>query len=69
MSVCMSRLPPPSLLNMSTGVTPLSLMMQQNNLALMRSVTCTVQHLLAVYCVSVSVGHAMGLAQQPVCHV
>jgi len=37
-SVCVCRCPPPSLLNMPTGVMPLSLMMQQNNLALMRSV-------------------------------
>ena len=35
--VCVCSCPPPSLLSMPTGVMPLSLMMQQNNLALMRS--------------------------------
>ena len=45
-SVCVSSCPPPSLLNMPTGAVPLSLMMQQNNLALMRSVLLCI---VAVY--------------------
>jgi len=63
---CVFRCPPPSLLNMPTGVMPLSLMMQQNNLALMRSVTWS--HLLTQ-----SLTHRHTVVIQPgvdeVCHV
>ena len=44
LSACMCRYPPRSLLSMPTGVMPLSLMMRQNNLALMR-LSCRICHL------------------------